>query len=332
MKHTDLLTNKMERMKNGGARIIFALMVNDCYSIIKLAADSLGIITQCVKWKNVTSPSRGLYSNILMKENAKLGGTNHTLLERAPWNGEKVFQEPPNSLSWVLDEKCMFIGVDVSHADQGSSHPSHAAVVGSLDGRCSQYVTHLSTQKGRTEMVYEMEDAMESIIRAFKAKNGDIPRHIIVYRDGVSDSQFQTILDNELPAIKGALARLGYPEDAALVTIIICQKNHHTRLVYEEKVGEKQSYINPSPGLCVDASSGSDSISSPDRFEFYLNSHATIQGTAKPTKYSVIYDEIGFKLSEIQLMTYWLCYLYARCTKSVSVATPAYYAHWYLYT
>lgn len=27
-------------------------------------------------------------------------------------------------------------------------------------------------------------------------------------------------------------------------------------------------------------------------------------------------------------MTYWLTYLYCRCTKSVSYATPAYYAHW----
>ena len=33
-------------------------------------------------------------------------------------------------------------------------------------------------------------------------------------------------------------------------------------------------------------------------------------------------------LSEIELMTYWLCYLYTRCTKSVSIATPVYYAHW----
>jgi hypothetical protein len=59
-----------------------------------------------------------------------------------------------------------------------------------------------------------------------------------------------------------------------------------------------------------------------------LNSHTAIQGTSKPTKYSVIYDEIGFKLAEIELMSYWLCYLYARCTKSVSIVTPAYYAHW----
>ena len=55
---------------------------------------------------------------------------------------------------------------------------------------------------------------------------------------------------------------------------------------------------------------------------------ALSQGTAKPCKYALIFDEIGFKLSELELLTYWTTYLYARCNKSVSYATPAYYAHW----
>ena len=33
-------------------------------------------------------------------------------------------------------------------------------------------------------------------------------------------------------------------------------------------------------------------------------------------------------MSELELMTYWSCYLYARCNRSVSLVTPAYYAHW----
>ena len=38
--------------------------------------------------------------------------------------------------------------------------------------------------------------------------------------------------------------------------------------------------------------------------------------------------QIGFTLSEIEMITYWSTYLYARCNRSVSIATPAYYAHW----
>lgn len=32
-------------------------------------------------------------------------------------------------------------------------------------------------------------------------------------------------------------------------------------------------------------------------------------------------------MAELELLTYWSCYLYARATKSVSYATPTYYAH-----
>ena len=62
--------------------------------------------------------------------------------------------------------------------------------------------------------------------------------------------------------------------------------------------------------------------------EFYLNSHAASLGTSKPTRYVLLHDEIGLKLSEVELLTFWLTHLYARCTKSVSIAAPAYYAHW----
>ena len=36
--------------------------------------------------------------------------------------------------------------------------------------------------------------------------------------------------------------------------------------------------------------------------------------------------QIGFTLSEIEMLTYWTTYLYTRCNRSVSIATPAYYA------
>lgn len=86
--------------------------------------------------------------------------------------------------------------------------------------------------------------------------------------------------------------------------------------------------INPCPGLVVDARGGDRSIVSGSYNEFYLNTHVAIQGTAKPCKYTLIYDEIGFKLSELELLTNWTTYLYSRCNRSVSYATPAYYAHW----
>jgi len=169
-------------------------------------------------------------------------------------------------------------------------------------------------------MIQGVENAMVNLLNTYKARNGgQMPRKIIVYRDGVADGQFQQVIDLELPAMKSALALLGYPEGSVKISIIVCQKNHHTRLVYKEG---GSAFINPCAGLVVDATGGEKSIVNAQINEFYLNSHTAILGTSKPCRYIVIYDEIGFKLNEIELLSYWTCYLYCRATKSVSYATP----------
>jgi eukaryotic translation initiation factor 2C len=166
---------------------------------------------------------------------------------------------------------------------------------------------------------------MEGLLKAFEDKNGCLPVYIVVYRDGVSDGQFDQVLENEVPCIKQALENATGQESLTKICVVICQKGHHTRLAFEEKDG---TYVNLCPGVVVDATGGNDSISSASYNEFYLNSHVAIQGTSKPTKYSLLYDEIGMKVAELELLTYWSTYLYSRCNRSVSMATPAYYAHW----
>ena len=53
----------------------------------------------------------------------------------------------------------------------------------------------------------------------------------------------------------------------------------------------------------MDATGSTKSITCANMNDFYLNSHAAIQGTSKPCKYSLICDEVGFKLSELELLT-----------------------------
>ena len=53
----------------------------------------------------------------------------------------------------------------------------------------------------------------------------------------------------------------------------------------------------------MDASGGYNSFVSANYNEFYLCSHTAIQGTAKPARYTLIYDTIGLKVSSIPLQT-----------------------------
>lgn len=58
-------------------------------------------------------------------------------------------------------------------------------------------------------------------------------------------------------------------------------------------------------------------------WDYYLCSHAGIQGTSRPTHYHVLADENGFSTDQLQSLTNSLCYTYQRCTRSVSIGQPA---------
>lgn len=50
-------------------------------------------------------------------------------------------------------------------------------------------------------------------------------------------------------------------------------------------------------------------------------------GTSRPCHYQVLLDENGMGPDGIQQLTYNLTYLYPRSTRSVSLVSPAYFAH-----
>jgi eukaryotic translation initiation factor 2C len=330
---TNIKTN-LETMKKNGARFAFVMNNGDFYGMTKFVADQLQFTTQMTKWKNIDRQPQGFGFNLMLKVNTKLGGTNHVLVSRATGTPAGVtggvYQYPPQSICWAFDVPAMLVGMDVSHGEIGSTRESIAAIVASMDNKLSQYSAHISAQTSRQEMINDVVEGMVSLFKSFQKRNGNkMPQHIIVYRDGVADGQFDQVIEKELPLIKQAVALMGYDDDKVKVSIIICQKGHHTRATYPERLNDGSTQnINLCPGVVMDANGGASSIASSVYNEFYLNSHVAIQGTAKCCKYALIYDEIGMKMSEIELLTYWTTYLYCRANKSVSYAAPAYYAHW----
>ena len=105
----DDLCHWLQELKNRNPHIVFVILdAGDFYKTVKLIADGMGLVTQCLKLKNVVRLPRGYFSNLLLKVNTKLGGTNHTLASRLPRDQQvqatHVYQDPPGSLSWLFDE------------------------------------------------------------------------------------------------------------------------------------------------------------------------------------------------------------------------------------
>uniref|UniRef100_G1P2P6 Argonaute RISC catalytic component 2 n=1 Tax=Myotis lucifugus TaxID=59463 RepID=G1P2P6_MYOLU len=279
------------------------------YAEVKRVGDTvLGMATQCVQMKNVQRTTPQTLSNLCLKINVKLGGVNNILLPqgRAVWPCVLVVcPEPP-------------VGFPSARAARGSSPGS---VVGSMDAHPNRYCATVRVQQHRQEIIQDLAAMVRELLIQFYKSTRFKPTRIIFYRDGVSEGQFQQVLHHELLAIREACIKLEKDYQPG-ITFIVVQKRHHTRLFCTDKNERVGKSGNIPAGTTVDTK-----ITHPTEFDFYLCSHAGIQGTSRPSHYHVLWDDNRFSSDELQILTYQLCHTYVRCTRSVSIPAPAYYAH-----
>lgn len=228
----------------------------------------------------------------------------------------------------------------MTHPSPGSAKgsPSIAGVVASIDGHFAQWPASVVLQESKKEMVTCLEEMMVERLKLWSKKNnGSLPTRIIIYRDGVSETQYQSVLNEELPPVRDAIKKVYGNRPKAALSIIVVGKRHHTRFypVNEDGADHKG---NPKNGTVVDRG-----ITGVRFWDFYLQAHSGLQGTTRPAHYVVVLDEIGLGADGIEQMvgtalflseiiptnfkqTHNLCYLFGRATKSVSICPPAYYA------
>ena len=199
--------------------------------------------------------------------------------------------------------------------------PSIAALVGSMDAHPSRYQASVRLQTQRVDYIKDLTNMVKELLIDFYKNTRFKPHRLVFYRDGLATSQFESVLNLELQAIRLACIQLESEYKPGL-TYISMQKRHHTRLFCINKQDEQGRAGNIPAGTCLDTS-----ICHPTWYDFYLCSHAGIQGTSRPTHYTVLWDDNSFEADEIQMLTYQLCHTYVRCTRSVSIPAPAYYAH-----
>ncbi|TVY86725.1 Protein argonaute 1B, partial [Lachnellula willkommii] len=308
--------------------ILCVIPYNDVaiYNSIKNFADTkAGIHTICVVAPKFMKEQRQdqYFGNVSLKFNLKAGGINQTL--------------DPAKLGVISEGKTMVVGLDVTHPSPGSKDtaPSIAGIVASVDKVLGQWPADFRIQESRKETVSGLYDMFLGRLNLWEKKNkGLLPENIIVYRDGVSEGQYQLLLDQELPQIRNA-CRQKYPAQATKsgfpkISIIVCGKRHHTRFYPTTEANADRS-SNCEPGTVVDRG-----VTEVNGWDFFIQPHACLQGTARPGHYYVILDEI-FRGRQVKAplqnpadsledLTFNMCHLFGRATKAVSLCPPAYYA------
>ncbi|KAL6230415.1 hypothetical protein BDW75DRAFT_73543 [Aspergillus navahoensis] len=307
--------------------ILTILPFNDTalYNCIKKACDIRhGVRNINVLAEQFCKRNEQYFANVGLKFNLKLGGVNQVVR--------------PSQLGILGEGKTMLLGIDVTHPSPFSAKgaPSVAAMVASVDSCLGQWPAEIRIQKeARTEMVDALDPMLKAHLRRWVASHkGAYPENIIVYRDGVSEGQYDLVTDKELPLLKNACKDIYPAPDTAKnlprFSIIIVGKRHNTRF-YPTRQEDADRSNNPVNGTVVDRG-----VTEARNWDFFLQAHTALKGTARPAHYYTVWDEIFLRQKIIppaknaadmlEAMTYHMCYLFGRATKAVSICPPAYYA------
>ncbi|KAI7754377.1 hypothetical protein M8C21_025609, partial [Ambrosia artemisiifolia] len=298
----------------------------------KKCLSEFGIVTQCIAPMRVNDQ---YLTNVLLKINAKVKALPHmctikrgktNLFKLGGLNSMLAVEHSP-SIPIVSKSPTLILGMDVSHGQPGQSDvPSIAAVVSSRHWPLiSRYRASVRTQSPKLEMVDSLfnkvsdtvdEGIMKEVLLDFYVSSAKRkPDQIIIFRDGVSESQFNQVLNIELDQIIEACKFLD-DKWCPKFLVIIAQKNHHTKFF------QPGSPDNVPPGTVID-----NKVCHPRNNDFYMCAHAGMIGTTRPTHYHVLYDEIGFSADDLQELVHSLSYVYQRSTTAISVVAPICYAH-----
>ncbi|KAD4179068.1 hypothetical protein E3N88_27659 [Mikania micrantha] len=279
----------------------------------KMCLSDHGIPTQCMCPLKITDQ---YLTNLLLKINSKLGGINSLL------STEQLSRMP-----LIQDTPTMIMGMDVSHGSPRLPDiPSIAAIVGSRSWPLiSRYKACVRTQSSKVEMIQGLFEPQEDgtdngmmselLLEFYRTSNKQKPTQIIVFRDGVSESQFSQVLNYELDQMIKAYQLLG-EGDAPKFTVIVAQKRHRTKLF------QVKGLENVPSGTVVD-----NNVVHPRNYDFYMCTQPGMIGTSRPTHYHVLLDEIGFSPDALQDLILSLSYVSQRSSAATSIVAPVSYAH-----
>ncbi|KAL8981992.1 MAG: hypothetical protein Q9177_005409, partial [Variospora cf. flavescens] len=299
-KTDEALRKALQRAKDNGVKFLFVILERKSKAIharLKFFADIVvGIQHTTLVHAKLAAQfgDRGnagvdYFANIMQKVNMKMGGINHIL-------------GPEGMSQQTQPEKTMFVGIDVSHPTYTTmaNAPSIVGIVASLDNYFTKWYGSTRIQEGRVEMVAEIGELMGERLNLYCQRFDKYPENIIIYRDDV-------------PQEKSGTARASRHN--------LRQASSNPILSHNAEHADQTRNQNTRSGTVVDRG-----VTSEKFWDFFVQPHTAIQGTAKPCHCTVIRADRDFSPDVVQRLTHNLSYLYGRATKAVSLCTPAYYA------
>ena len=271
--------------------VVFLLGKNDkIYAQLKKhSLCKNGYVSQVVKAKSLQRKGgvMSVCSKILLQINAKLGGCSYQTLIDKP----------------VSERKLMVVGVDSSHI---KGKRTGVAMVASINDSFTDFFNKeeiIKEENYKEKLRYSVSKFIEEAITAYNNINKEIPKGIIIYRQGVSLQQ----KDN----LKAEIDEIDKACKVKNILYYYILVNTKTNFKFFEK--SNNNYSNPKNGLLV-----IDGVTNRNFFEFYIQPQEVTQGSATPTCFHVAYGNLDFP-EFIPKFTFDLCHIYSNWQGTVRI-------------
>lgn len=213
----------------------------------------------------------------------------------------------------------MVVGIDAYHdADLRAKGCSIAGVVSNINSAFSRWYSYTAKQEPKQEIGDALKVAFLNCLKTFYRHNQAWPDLVVVYRDGVSDTQLNVVQEHEVPQFLSCFKEMNNGHQPKFAYVVV-QKRINTRLYNIPRPGQ---YDNPAPGTVVDYH-----ITRRAWYDFFLVSQRVTQGTVTPVHFVVICDNANIPPDVLQKLSYKLTHMYFNWTGTVRVPAPCQYAH-----
>jgi len=225
----------------------------------------------------------------------------------------------PWRFNFKTSEPLMIVGL--ASAPNPGGDDKHKYVTGVVASYTPDFARYFNVVRPSSEkQISNLGELLQNAIENFKHKNNVKPKHVIIYREGLSDGQIDSLSRWELEQVRKVL-------DVNFAYVIVTRKTN-TKIFHNDN----GFWHNPPPGTVVDShivrpgeTVNQDGISG-KRYDFYLISQGTTQGTVSPAHYHVTFDSTTLGNEDIQRLSYKLCHIYYNWSGTIALPAPIVYA------
>ena len=207
----------------------------------------------------------------------------------------------------------MVVGVDIHH-DLTRRQQSVVGLCATVHPNLSKYYSTTAMQHMGEEISMVVGKLFLEAVQVFSMKARRPPDYIVFFRDGVAETQAESVRQFEVEAVRRACKLVDPSYSPDLIYTLVLKKTTAKFLTCDS--------ANPRPGTLI-----TSVVPSPN--DFYLISHCASQGTTSPALYRVLYasQQDHFPLEALARLAYKLCHMYYNWEGAVKVPAPCMMAH-----